>query len=78
MVFISCGSLARLSENQTGTPMRMGRNSITTRCAMCAEGRNAMVESLGVSGSTCGPMSMLAVRAACVPGPFWVRRWRRK
>jgi hypothetical protein len=45
MVFISCGSLARLSENQTGKPMRMGRNSITTRCAMCADGRNAMVES---------------------------------
>ena len=29
----------------------MGINSATTRCAMCAEGKNATVESSGVSGS---------------------------
>ena len=34
--------------------MRTGRNSITTRCAMCAEGRKATVESSGPSGRTSG------------------------
>ena len=78
MVFISSGSLARLSENQTGMPMRMGSNSITTRCAMCAEGRNAMVQSAGESGSTAGPMSMLAdQRRMGHQVPFSARRWRR-
>ena len=41
-------------------PQRIGRNSITTRWAMWAEGRNATVESFGPMGSTAGPMSMLA------------------
>src|SRR5437870_7047311 len=39
----SAGSFARLSENQTLNPWRTGRSSTTTRCAMWAEGRNAMV-----------------------------------
>ena len=47
MDFISCGSFARLSENHTGMPIRMGSSSITTRCAMCAEGRKATVQSVG-------------------------------
>ena len=57
---MSCGSFSRLSKNVTGMPQRMGSNSITTRCAMCAEGRNATVESSGPSGSTAGPISILA------------------
>ena len=63
---ISCGSFNRLSENVTGMPQRMGSNSITTRCAMWAEGRKATVESSGLSGSTAGPMSMLETMAWCV------------
>ena len=42
---ISCGSFSRLSAKVTGMPQRIGSSSITTRCAMCAEGRNATVES---------------------------------
>ena len=63
---ISCGSFIRLSKNVTGMPQRSGNISITTRCAMCAEGRNATVESSGPSGSTAGPISILATMAACV------------
>ena len=51
--------------------MRIGKSSMTTRCAMCAEGRNAMVESLGERSSTFGPMSMLATSAACVTKPIF-------
>ena len=47
-------------------PQRIGRNSITTRCAMCAEGRNATVASSGPMGSTEGPISMLETMAWCV------------
>ena len=53
----------RLSENVTGMPQRKGRNSITTRWAMCAEGRNATVESSGPMGNTDGPMSKLETMA---------------
>ncbi len=60
---ISCGSFMRLSAKVTGMPLRMGSSSTTTRCAMCAEGRNATVRSLGPVGSTFGPMSMLATNA---------------
>jgi len=56
----------RLSEKVTGMPKRSGSNSITTRCAMCAEGRNATVESCGPRGRAVGPMSILATTAACV------------
>ena len=47
-------------------PQRSGRNSITTRCAMCADGRKATVASSGPSGITTGPMSMLDTMAWCV------------
>src|SRR5260370_12436129 len=66
ILFISFGNLARLSENQTSTPLWMGISSITIRWAMCAEGRNAIVESLGLRGSETGVMSRFATMAACV------------
>ena len=39
--------------------MRTGNSSNTTRWAMCADGRNAMVTSSGPTGSTAGPTSKL-------------------
>ena len=56
---ISWGSFSRLSEKFTGMPQRMGRNSIETRCAICADGRNTTVESSGPRGIAATPMSML-------------------
>ena len=60
---ISCGSFRRLSANVTGMPQRIGSSSITTRWAMCAEGRNATVESAGLRGRTAGPMSRFETSA---------------
>src|ERR1035438_720970 len=57
---ISWGSFSRLSKKVTGMPQRMGRNSMTTRCAMWAEGRKTTVESFGPRGRAAGPISMLA------------------
>src|ERR1017187_5812067 len=51
---MSCGSFMRLSKKWTGMPQRIGRNSMTTRCAMCAEGRKATVASCGPMGNTNG------------------------
>ena len=63
---MSWGSFSRLSKKVTGMPHRMGRNSITTRWAMWADGRKATVESLGPIGNTAGPISMLATTDWCV------------
>ena len=64
---MSCGSFSRLSKKVTGMPQRIGRNSMTTRCAMWAEGRNATVRILRARcGSTAGPISMLATTDWCV------------
>ena len=76
---MSCGSFSRLSAKCTGIPQLIGSSSITTRCAMCAEGRNATVRSCGPSGSTCGPISRFETMAVVRDhAPSSARRWRRR
>src|SRR5215831_7267451 len=68
---ISCGSLLRLSEKHTEAPCTIGSNSATIRWAIWAEGRKAMVESSGESGSTVGPIWILATRARWAAKPIF-------
>ena len=72
MVRISVRQFARdLPKTRRSTPSRVGSNSTTTRCAMCAEGRKAMVQSSGESGTTACPMSRLDTIARCVTKPIF-------
>jgi len=69
--FSSEGKRVRLSENQTGMPMRSGTISRTMRWAMWAEGRNTTVESCGPTGNTKGAMSTFARIAAWLVKPIF-------
>ena len=76
---MSCGSFSRLSEKVTGMPQRSGRNSITTRCAMCAEGRNATVRILRPDRQHRRThIDVRHDRAGASPAPSSARRWRRE
>ena len=53
----SPGIFERPSLNHTGMPWRITSNSSTSRCVMCAEGRNTSVESVLSRSSDSGPIA---------------------